>query len=100
MFGMPTADDGSRTNPLFRNMPATIEHRIDVERLRALGERLVVAVGVESHDEMAARGARSTAAAVGVPVTDFPSHHGGFTSAPGYPGDPEGFAGRLRDVLA
>lgn len=99
MFGMPAEDDGSRTNPLFRNMPALIEYGIDVETLRAMGDRLIVAVGAESNDEMAARGARSVAAAVGQPIVVFPSHHGGFTSQPGMPGDPEGFGARLRDVL-
>jgi pimeloyl-ACP methyl ester carboxylesterase len=99
MFGMSSEDDGARTNPLLRNMPATIAYRIDVDALRALGERVVVAVGVESGDELAARGGRSTAAAVGVPVADFPSHHAGFTDQPGYPGDPAGFAARLQEIL-
>ncbi|MDF2576051.1 MAG: Alpha/beta hydrolase fold protein [Agromyces sp.] len=99
MFGMSSEDDGTRTNPLLRNMPATLAYRIDVEALRDLGERLVVAVGVESGDTLAARGGRSVAAAVGGRVTDFPSHHAGFTDQPGYPGDPEGFAARLREVL-
>ncbi|MET0812163.1 MAG: alpha/beta hydrolase [Microbacterium sp.] len=100
MFGMSADDDGTRTNPLLRNMPALIDYRIDVDRLRALGDRLVIAAGVESRNEMAARGARATAAAIGLPVTDFPSHHAGFTSQEGFPGDPAGFADRLREVLA
>ncbi|MGN8553734.1 UNVERIFIED_CONTAM: alpha/beta hydrolase [Microbacterium sp. SLM126] len=99
MFGMSAADDGTRTNPLLRNMPATIEYAIDVESLRRLGDRLVVAAGVESGDTFAARGARSVAAELGVTATDFPSHHGGFTVQPGYPSDPAGFAARLREVL-
>jgi pimeloyl-ACP methyl ester carboxylesterase len=99
MFGMSSVDDGTRTNPLLRNMPAIIEYRVDVEALRARGDRLVIAAGVESGETMAARGARTTAAAIGVPVTDFPSHHAGFTDQPGYPGDPAGFAVRLREVL-
>ncbi|MCW3492897.1 alpha/beta fold hydrolase [Microbacterium sp. SSM24] len=99
MFGMSAADDGTRTNPLLRNMPAIIEYAIDVESLRSLGDRLVVAAGVESGDTFAARGARAVAAHLGVRVTDFPSHHGGFTEQPGYPSDPVGFAARLRDVL-
>ncbi len=99
MFGMSPEDDGSRTNPLLRNMPATVAYRIDVDALRALGERLVIAAGVESGDTLAARGARGVAAAIGRPVTDFPSHHGGFTDQPGYPGDPVGFAARLQEVL-
>ena len=67
--------------------------------LRALGDRLVIAAGVESGSTMAARAARAVAAAVGVSVTDFPSHHGGFDDSPGYPGDPDGFAARLREVI-
>ena len=99
MFGMSSEDDGTRTNPLLRNMPATLAYRIDVEGLRALGDRLVVVAGVESGDTLAARGARGVGAAIGRPVLDFPSHHAGFTDQPGYPGDPEGFAARLREVL-
>jgi hypothetical protein len=34
-------------------------------------------------------------------VDVFPSHHAGFTAAEGpYPGEPEAFAARLREVLA
>lgn len=99
MFGMSAVDDGSRTNPLIRNMPALIQYHADLDALRGLGDRLVIAAGVESGDTLAARGARTLAAAVGRPVTEFPSHHAGFTDQPGYPGDPEGFADRLRAVL-
>lgn len=100
MFGMSALDDGSRTNPLFRNMPAIIEYGPDVSSLRELGGRLVLAVGVESGDTMAARGSRAIAEAIGSQVAEFPSHHGGFMDAPGYPGDPVGFGARLRDVLS
>ena len=99
MFGMSAEDDGARTNPLLRNMPATRAYRIDVGALRDLGDRLVIAAGVESGDTLPARGARAVAAALDVEVTEFPSHHAGFTDQPGYPGDPAGFAARLRDVL-
>jgi pimeloyl-ACP methyl ester carboxylesterase len=99
MFGMSSEDDGTRTNPLVRNMPATVAYRIDVDALRALGDRLVPAAGVESGDTFGARGARSVAAAVGRPVAEFPSHHAGFTEHPGQPGDPDGFAVRLRELL-
>ncbi|MDQ4213686.1 alpha/beta hydrolase [Microbacterium capsulatum] len=99
MFGLPAADDGSRTDPLFRNMPAILEYRPDVDALRALGDRLTLAAGVESRETMPARAARAIAAAVGIPAVDFPSNHGGFTEQPGMPGDPAGFAARLREVL-
>lgn len=101
-FGMSADDDGTRTSPLFRSMPACNEYRIDVEELGRLGERLVIAVGVESNDEIAARAGRTVAAKLGLPATEFPSHHAGFTSGEGsgYPGDPEVFAAKLREVLA
>lgn len=100
MFGMPGDDDGSRTNPLFRNMPAIIEYVVDAEALRGFGDRLVIAAGVESGEGMPARCARAVAAELGLPVTEFPSHHGGFTDDEGYPGDPPAFAAKLREVLA
>ncbi|MBS1698514.1 MAG: alpha/beta hydrolase [Actinobacteria bacterium] len=99
MFGLPTGDDGGRTDPLFRNMPAVLEYRPDVAALQAFGDRLVIAAGVESGDTMAARAARSVAAALEIEATVFPSDHGGFTAQPGAPGDPDGFAARLREVL-
>ncbi|GAA5201125.1 alpha/beta hydrolase [Microbacterium jejuense] len=99
MFGMSSEDDGGRTSPLLRNMPATVDYRIDVDALQAMGDRLVLAAGAESGETFAARGARSVAEAVGRPVAEFPSHHAGFTENPGQPGDPDGFAVRLREVL-
>jgi pimeloyl-ACP methyl ester carboxylesterase len=101
-FGVSADDDGARTNPLFRNMPACNEYHIDAGKLARLDARLVIAVGVESDDEIPARGGRAVAAELGLTVTSFPSHHRGFTSGEegGYPGDPEGFAARLREVLA
>lgn len=99
MFGMSGDDDGSRTNPLLRNMPAVIEYRPDEKALRALGDRLVILAGVESGETMPARAARAVATRVGVEAMDAPSNHGGFTSQPGMPGDPDGFAQRLRGLL-
>ncbi len=99
MFGMSAEDDGTRTNPLMRNMPATIVYDVDAGRLLTLGDRLVIAAGVESGDTLPARGARGVAAVLDRPVADFPSHHAGFTDQPGYPGDPAGFAARLREIL-
>jgi hypothetical protein len=47
---------------------------------------------------------RTTAAAaeaLGLPLAEFPSHHGGFMGGEfGYAGQPEAFAARLREVLA
>ncbi|CAN5392575.1 alpha/beta hydrolase [soil metagenome] len=98
-LGLSAVDDGVRSNPLFRNMPSGIEHRV-ADAVRGLGHRLVIAVGAESGDELAARGGRSVADHLGLPVTVFPSHHGGFLAAGmGPPGDPEGFAAALRAVV-
>ncbi|MGO4680349.1 alpha/beta fold hydrolase [Microbacterium sp. 2MCAF23] len=99
MFGLPTADDGSRTDPLFRNMPATLAYLPEIAALQGLGERLVIAFGAESGETMPARAARSVAAALGIEATVFPSNHGGFTEQPGFPSDPAGVAARLREVL-
>ena len=99
-FGMPAGDDGDRTDPLFRNGPACNAFAVDPTRLRPLGDRVVVAVGVESGGTMAARGGRQVAADLGLPVTDFPSHHTGFLGGEfGQQGDPDGFAARLHEVL-
>jgi pimeloyl-ACP methyl ester carboxylesterase len=99
-FGMPSEDDGSRDNPLMRNMPSCNEYDPDVTSLRGLGDRLVIAVGAESGEQIAARGGRSVADAVGVPVTFFPSNHGGFLGGEhGQTGDPDGFAAKLHEVL-
>jgi hypothetical protein len=100
-FGLPSEDDGSRDNPLMRNMPACNEFEADADSLRALGDRLVIAVGSESGQTLAARGARSVADRLGVAVTEFPGDHGGFLGGEyGQHGDPEAFAERLRSVLA
>ena len=99
MFGLPTADDGGRTDPLFRNMPSTLAYLPEIAALQGVGERLVIAFGAESGEAMPARAARSVAAALGAEATEFPSNHGGFTEQPGYPSDPAGFAARLREVL-
>jgi hypothetical protein len=78
MFGQPAEDDGSRDNPLMRNMPACNVYQVDVEALAPLGDRLVIAVGAESGEGAAARGARAVAARLGRPVVDFPGDHGSF----------------------
>ena len=99
-YGMSAEDDGDRTSPLFRNAPACNTFAVDPARLGVLGERVVVAVGVESGETMAARGGRQVAATLGLPVTDFPSHHAGFLGGEhGQQGDPDGFAARLHEVL-
>ena len=100
-FGMSADDDGDRTNPLIRNMPAVNAYVPDYDGLLALGDRVHLAVGAGSGREVAARGSHGLAERLGREVDIFPSHHAGFTAAEGpYPGEPEAFAARLREVLA
>ena len=99
-FGMSSEDDGNRTDPLMRNMPDSNTYEPDVEALSALGDRIVVAVGAESGQELAARGGRSVAEALGLPVTEYPSNHGGFLGGEyGQQGDPDAFAAALHASL-
>ena len=99
MFGMSAEDNGSRDDPLMRNFPACQLYEPDVAALRALGDRLVIGVGKASGETMAARGARSVAAAVGVRVTEFAGDHGGFLGGEyGQTGEPDAFAADLRAV--
>jgi pimeloyl-ACP methyl ester carboxylesterase len=100
-FGLPDGDDGSRTDPLLSGISDAISgYRPDVEALRSAPARIVVAYGVESTDVMTGRASRATAEALGQEATVFPSHHGGFAGEDsGYPGQPEAFAARLREVL-
>ena len=100
MFGLPSEDDGSRTDPLMRNLPACNAYHPDLAALAALGPRLVIAAGVESGQQVAARGARSVAQALGMPVTEFPSHHSGFLGGEyGQQVAPQAFAAALRATL-
>jgi pimeloyl-ACP methyl ester carboxylesterase len=100
MFGMSADDDGSRTDPLMRNLAGCVGYKPDLDSLTALGDRLVVAVGVESGQQMAARGGRSVADALGGPVIEFPSNHGGFLGGEfGQQGDPVAFAAALHAIL-
>jgi hypothetical protein len=83
-----------------RNIPACNAWSPDVPALAALGSRVVLAAGVESGQQFAARGARSVAEAVGTPCATFPSHHGGFLGGEfGQHGDPDAFAAALRAAL-
>ncbi|PVZ05416.1 alpha/beta fold hydrolase [Actinomycetospora cinnamomea] len=101
MFGMPSEDDGSRDDPLLsERSAAVVEYRLDVDALTSAPTRVVVAVGEETGDTYTARTGRATAAALGQEAVVFPSHHGGFLDGEfGWPGKPDEFAARLREVL-
>lgn len=102
MFGMPTDDDGSRSDPLLgQNMLSSTHFEPDFEALRAASTRIVIGVGAESEGELAHRGGEAAAERLGLEPVIFPSGHGGFLGNEyGQPGDPDGFAAKLREVLA
>jgi len=101
MFEMPAGDDGSRDDPLLSDRSwAVSSYRPDVAALRAAPTRVVIAVGDESAGTVTARTSAATAELLGQQPAVFPSHHGGFLGdESGYPGQPEAFARRLRDIL-
>ncbi|WP_433682877.1 alpha/beta fold hydrolase [Nocardia sp. CA-119907] len=100
-FGMPTEDDGSRDDPLLSDRSWAVSgYRPDVAALAAAPTRIVIAVGEESAGTFTGRTSEAAAALLGQPATVFPSHHGGFLGGEyGYPGQPEAFARKLREVL-
>jgi len=102
MFGLPTADDGSRTDALLHQNIITCTHyEPDFEALRAASTRIVLGIGAESDGEMAHRGAEGVAERLGTSPVTFPSGHGGFLGGEyGQMGEPDAFAATLREVLA
>lgn len=100
MFGMPTEDDGSRTDPLLGlALVGSIEYEPDFGALRAAPTRIVMAAGNEE-GTMANRGAHAVAERLGTTVLTLPGGHGGFFGGEyGQTGEPEAFAARLREVL-
>jgi pimeloyl-ACP methyl ester carboxylesterase len=100
-FGMPTADDGARDDPLLSDRSWAVSgYHPDVDALTAANTRIVIAVGEESLGTFTGRTAVAMAKLLGQQATVFPSHHGGFVGGEsGYAGQPEAFARRLREVL-
>jgi len=102
MFGLPTQDDGSRTDALLgQNMISCTHYEPDLDALRSASTRIVLAAGVESEGTMASRGAFAVAERLGTEPVIFPSNHGGFLGGEyGQAGEPDAFAAKLREVLA
>ncbi len=100
-FGMPSQDDGSRDDPVLSGRSwAVTSYRPDVAAITAAPTRVVIAVGEESLGTFTGRSAVATAELLGHQAAVFPSHHGGFAGGEfGYPGQPEAFARRLREIL-
>jgi pimeloyl-ACP methyl ester carboxylesterase len=102
MFGMPTEDDGSRTDPLLgQNLITSTHYGPDFDALRSASTRIVMAAGEESEGQLANRGAFAAAERLGTKPVSFPSDHGGFLGGEyGQTGKPHTFAAKLREVLA
>jgi len=102
MFGLPTEDDGNRTDALLhQNIISCTHYEPDFDALRAAPARIVLGAGVESAGQLAHRGAEAAAQRLGLEPVSFPSDHGGFLGGEyGQRGDPDGFAATLRETLA
>lgn len=101
LFGLPTEDDGSRTDVLMgQNMISSTHYEPDFDALRRASTGVVIAAGADSEGELANRAAHAVAERLGTTPVIFPSHHGGFLGGEyGQAGDPEAFAATLRQVL-
>jgi len=101
MFGLPTEDDGQRTDPLMaQNMLSSTSFEPDFEALRAAPTRIVIAVGADSDGQIAFRGGVAAAEQLGRPPVTFPGGHAGFLGGEyGQTGAPDAFAAKLREVL-
>ena len=102
MFGLPAEDDGRRDDPLVGlNMPSCPAYMPDFDRLRAAAARIVIGVGEDSGETMAARAARTIAERLDLEPVVFPADHAGFLDGEHSPtGRPAEFAAKLREVLA
>ncbi|THV30883.1 alpha/beta fold hydrolase [Glycomyces paridis] len=100
-FGLPSEDDGSRDDPLLgQNMVTCNAYRQDWDAIRAAATRVVIAVGEDSGQTMAARAARADAEALGGEAVVLPGDHGGFLGGEyGQTGKPDEFAAALRALL-
>lgn len=101
VFGLPTEDDGNRTDALLGQNNRTCVRLVpDVEAIRASGTRVVVARGEGSGEQLAARSATAVAALLGEDAVMWPGDHSGFMGGEyGQTGEPDAFAAKLREVL-
>jgi pimeloyl-ACP methyl ester carboxylesterase len=103
MFGLPTEDDGNRTDLMFAHqMRWLVTYEPDYDALRRASSRIVLAAGAESEGTLASRATYAAAERLGVEVVTFPGDHGAFMGGEyGQPaGEHEAFAAKLREVLA
>ncbi len=100
-FGLPTADDGSRDDPLLSGNLTMPPFLPDAEAIEASPVRVIPAIGAEGEGGMARRGGEALARLLGVEPVIFPGDHGGFTVSEWSPNnDPAAFAEKLRGLIA
>ncbi|GAA3083134.1 pimeloyl-ACP methyl ester carboxylesterase [Kribbella aluminosa] len=101
MFGLPTEDDGKRDDALLgQNLRGCTSYQPDFDALAKAKDRIVIGIGEESANQLAARGGKAVAERLGLTPEVFPSGHGGFLGNEyGQPGKPVEFAAKLREVL-
>jgi pimeloyl-ACP methyl ester carboxylesterase len=102
MFGLPTQDDGSRSDPLLgQNIYTCNAYEHDFDALRAAPTHIVIGVGATSGSAMAGRAATVVAERLGTEPVTFPGGHGGFLGGEyGQTDEPDAFAATLREVLS
>jgi hypothetical protein len=101
MFGLPSADDGSRDDPLLgQNLISCTHYQHDLNGLATASTRIVLATGTTSAGTLASRAAVALAERLGRAPVSFPGGHDGFLGGEfSQTGEPEAFAARLREVL-
>jgi hypothetical protein len=102
MFGLPTEDDGKRTDPLLNhNIVSGNAYDYDFDALRSASTRIVIGVGATSGNNQAGRAGKAVAERLGIEPTIFPGGHDGFLGGEyGQTGEPDAFAAKLREVLS
>jgi pimeloyl-ACP methyl ester carboxylesterase len=101
MFGFSTDDDGNRTDLMLGHSVVWLTtFEPDFAALEAAPTRKVIAVGADSHGELAQRGGEEVAKRLRTEGVRFPGDHGGFLGGEyGQTGKPDEFAAKLREVL-
>jgi pimeloyl-ACP methyl ester carboxylesterase len=101
LFGLPATDDGSRNDPLLgQNMISCSHFQPDIDALRGVSTRIVLALGEASANVITGRATVALAEGLGTTPVVFPGGHGGFLEGEmSQGGGPDAFAATLRRVL-
>jgi pimeloyl-ACP methyl ester carboxylesterase len=102
LMGLPTADDGTRDDPLLQqNIVTCHAYRQDFEALRAAPTRIVIGASKKSAQMILGRAAVIVAERLGTTPVTFPDGHEGFIGGVnGQARQAAAFAATLRKVLA